>query len=756
MERLSDEQLAALTPKFKYRLAKGETLEDLLPEAFAAICEADYRILGKKPYDVQILGAIALHYGYLAEMNTGEGKTLVATMPLYLNALTGKSTILVTTNGYLVVRDAEEMGQVYNFMGMSVATGTREDDEQLTNDEKKIIYSADIVYTTHGAVGFDYLFNNLVVTAEDRFMREFNYIIIDEADSVLLDSASTPLVISGSPRVQSNLYDMADFFVTTLMEDEDYIREDKDVWFTEEGIARAEKYFQIDNFYAAEHFELNRHVFLALKAHVIMEMEKDYVIAKDGELFLLDNGSGRMMPGVKIRGGLHQAIEVKEGVEPSQETRSMASITFQNLFRMFPKMAGMSGTISNAADELYDVYGKETVIIPPNKPLRREDRPDLYFKDIESQYLEAIENAIQVHKTGQPVLIVAGTIHDTEMISRVLIEENVPHNVLNANNAYWEASIIKEAGQKGAVTVATSMAGRGTDIKLGEGVDLLGGLAVIGIGRLDNVRLERQARGRAGRQGDPGFSRFYVSLEDEVVKKTNPKVQKRYIEEGKRISDRKLKRLINSAQKTNEESGISARQHATDYDQVLRVQRKLMYDTRNDLLDGGTLAVSVIIDIARNNIHDFLGQNKEVSRSALTRYILDNLSYQLDDNIPDTILGKTRKEAVENYLVAYVRRGLKEQQRKLKTKANMDEFVRLVTLKAIDQAWIEQVDYLQQLQSAISGRASTQRDMLHEYQNEAYSSYHKMVDKIHGDIVRFILLSTVSLDEEGAVQYVLP
>ena len=587
MKKQSDEELSGLTLKFKERLAKGETLDAILPEAYAAICEADARILEKRPYDVQVIGAIALHQGYLAEMNTGEGKTLVATMPLYLNALTGKSTILVTTNEYLAKRDADEMGQVYRFMGLSVCAGVSDKpDERMTNKEKKQIYDADIVYTTHGVLGFDYLFNNLVTAAEERFMRELYYVIIDEADSVLLDSAQVPLVISGSPRVQSNLYELCDFFVTTLVAGVDFEKEDRKVWLTKEGVRQAEHFFEIDNFYASEYFEINRHVILALRAHALFEKEKEYVVSNNGEIILLDGGSGRMMPGVKLRGGMHQALEVKEKLKLSNENRSVASITYQNLFLLFEKMAGMSGTIADAAEELRDVYQEDVIVIPPNCPVKRTDYPDLYFRDAGSQFTAAIDKVLAIHKRKQPVLVVVSSIAETELVSKILVSKKIAHSVLNANNAYWEAEIIKEAGQMGAVTVATSMAGRGTDIKLGDDVRKLGGLAVIGIGRMANIRQERQARGRAGRQGDPGFSQFYVSLEDEVVERIGESYIEKYVEGKKRIRDRKLRKVINSSQSIGEEFAIQSRKQAMEYDRVLENQRNLIYDMRDALLDG--------------------------------------------------------------------------------------------------------------------------------------------------------------------------
>lgn len=755
MEALSDEELSHLTIEFKERLAEGESLDDILPEAYAAICEADGRILGKFPYDVQVIGAIALHQGYLAEMNTGEGKTLVATMPLYLNALTGKSTILVTTNEYLVLRDSEEMGQVYQFMGLTVAAGVHaKPEERFSNEEKKEVYAADIVYTTHSTFGFDYLLNNLVTTAEDRFMRELYYVIIDEADSVLLDSAQTPLVISGAPRVQSNLYELADFFVTTLIEGRDYEKEEKKVWLTEEGIKYAESFFQIDNFYGKEFFEINRHVILALRAHVLFEIEKEYMISKDGELQLLDGGSGRMMPGVKLRGGQHQALEVKEKLEISKENRSVASITYQNLFLLFPKMSGMSGTISDASEELLNVYGAKVVVIPPNCPVCRKDLKDIYFRDVEQQFEKAIETAVKIHNTGQPVLIVVSTIGETELVSKLLIEEKIPHSVLNANNAFWEADIIKEAGQMNAVTVATSMAGRGTDIQLGEGVKELGGLAVIGIGRMDNIRQERQARGRAGRQGDPGVSCFFVSIQDEIVRRSGSAKIEKYIEKKRHIRKGKLKKIINLAQKTGEEFAVLSRKQAMDYDQVMQRQRELIYATRDYLLDGEVMEYKKLIDIAKDNISHFIESEENLDVQAVCGYILDNISYQLNDDV--SRMNVSDAKSVKKHLLRRVRQELVEQEDRLGSKEQMNDFMRIATLRAIDDAWVEQVDYLQQLQVAVSGRSTAQRNPVFEYQQEAFESFQKMEQTILKNIMRNILLSNVYIDAEQKFHVLLP
>lgn len=754
---MTDEQLADMTRVFRERLAQGVSLDELLPEAYAVICEADYRILGKFPYDVQILGGIALHQGYLAEMNTGEGKTLTATMPLYLNALTGKSTILVTTNEYLVLRDAEEMGQVYSFMGLTVAAGVRaRQDEKISNDEKREIYNADIVYTTHSALGFDYLFNNLVTSAEDRFMREFYYVIIDEADFVLLDSAQTPLVISGAPRVQSNLYEMADFFVKTLEEDRDYEVEEKKVWLTDQGVRYAEQYFGIDNFYGREYFEINRHVTLALRAHMLFAKEKEYVVAENEEIRLLDSGSGRMMPGVKLRGGQHQALEVKEHLKVSQENRSVASVTYQNLFLLFPKMAGMSGTIADASDELRDVYGVDVLVVPPNCPVIRKDLPDRVFQDADSQFRAAIDAACEVHSTGQPVLLVVSTIAETELVSRLLTNQKIPHNVLNANNAFWEADIIKEAGQMNAVTVATAMAGRGTDIKLGEGVEELGGLAIIGVGRMNNIRQERQARGRAGRQGAPGNSRFYISLEDEIVTDYGAPYIRKYMEKGRHFSKGRIHRLICNAQKLCEESAVLSRRQALNYDEVMQKQRQLIYSMRDELLDGGRIGKERLMQIAENNIQTFVGGfsgKQPVSRQAVSRYLLDNISYRMDD-ISDSVL--QGKESVAQYLRKQVEAALQEQESRIGDDETMEEFVRVATLRALDDAWVEEVDYLQQLQSAVAGRTSAQRNPVFEYRKDALESFGQMEQTVVRNVMRNILLSEVSYDAEGRMQILFP
>lgn len=748
VKNLSDYELKNKTNEFKRRLSAGETTEDILPEAFAVCCEADYRVLGMFPYDVQILGGIALHLCYLCEMNTGEGKTLTATMPLYLNGLTGKSTILVTANEYLAIRDAEEMGQVYEFLGLSVKAGvSRDTNEHLNNDQKKEIYAADIVYTTHGSLGFDYLLNNLVHSKEDRFMRELYYVIIDEADSVLLDSASMPLVISGSPRVQSNLYGITDFFVTTLVEDEHYIVEDNKVWLTDKGIEYAQRYFRIENLYSKENFDVLRHVVLALRAHYLMDKDVDYVVTDSGEIVLLDKSTGRKMNGMKLRGGSHQAIEEKERLKLSQEQRSVASITYQNLFNLFPKMSGMSGTIADGKDELLEVYHKQVVVIPPNKPMARKDLPDKYFKTSEEQFDAVIQETVRRHKTGQPVLLIASLISDTEMLSKLLVQENIEHSVLNANNAFWEAEIIKEAGQKNVVTVATSMAGRGTDIRLGSGVKELGGLCVLGIGRMNNTRDERQARGRAGRQGEPGVSIFYTSLEDDVCEILGDDFLEKYIEKDKHISKRRIKKLINKSQKIKSESSVFQRKNAVDYDSVMQRQRTIMYKTRNDLLDGKSLDENYLLSICEDNIKDFVKSNKKLDSYAVHRYVLDNLSYRLQEMDEST---KNQKD----YLIQYSKMAFNTKKKSIGDR--FSEYCRLCTLRALDDGWVEEVDYLQQLQAAISGRSSAQRNLLFEYQREARISFEDMEKSIKKAMIRNILLGEVSFGKDNEMIILYP
>lgn len=690
----------------------------------------------------------------------------------------GFGLMLVTTNEYLASRDGAEMGEVYNFMGLSCSYPDADDTKKQDDDEKRQFYSADIIYTTNGTLGFDFLFDNLVKKKEDRFLCDFHYVIIDEADSVLLDSAIMPLVISGVPRVQSNLYDVCDFFVTTLVEDIDYIEEDKAVWLTPKGVKFAESFFGISNFYGKENFEINRHVTLSLRAHKLLKNKKDYVVTDKKEVELFDGATGRLMHGVKLRGGQHQAIEAKEKVEISQEYRTVASVTFQNLFMMFDKMTGMSGTLMDAKDELFETYGKQVVKIPTNRPLKRVDRKDRYFKNGHDQFWTAVDDVIRLHETGQPVLVVLNSVTDTDLFSRLLIEKNIPHNVLNASNAFWEAQIIAGAGQLNAVTVATTMAGRGTDIKLGDGVKELGGLAVIGIGRMNNSRSERQARGRAGRQGDPGFSQYYVSLEDDIVGAEDDDKLQRYIDGKKRIGKRKIKRIVNQCQKLSVESEEMNRKKSLQYDQVLQRQRDLIYATRKKLLDGASVEQEKIVEIAKGNISDFVnhfdciqsnnkhgrrrGRKKDNDKntntqqytSMLNRYILDNISYKLDAGL--TLSDMQSAATVSDYLMLRVYQGLSRQRERIGDEEAYEQFVREATLKAVDDGWVELIDYLEQLKYAVAGRASAQRNVMFEYQNEAFESFLDTEKAVKCNIIRNILLSDVKIGKDGRLQVIYP
>lgn len=747
LKSYSDEKLKNQTIILKNRLKKGEKVTSVLVEAYAVVSEASARVLNMRPYDVQLLGAISLYFGYLTEMNTGEGKTLTATLPLYLNALTGKSTILVTANEYLACRDAKSMGPLFDFLGIHIGVGVKENTgEPLTNEQKKEIYNADIVYTTHAAIGFDYLLENLVTNKSDRFLRKFHYVIIDEADLVLLDSAQMPLVISGSPRVQSNMYETTDFLVSSLQKDEDYIVEEKKVWLTDKGVQKAENFFGVENLFEKKYFELTRHIILALRAHTLFVKGKDYIINDNNELLLIDAASGRLLPGVKLKGGQHQALECKEHVEITQENRSVAAITYQTLFRLFPKMAGMSGTLKEAKDELLRVYNKKIYIVPPNVPNKRIDLKDVFCTNTEEKFKYAIHETITRHQSGQPVLLVTSTIFDTEYISSILSNKGIAHSVLNANNTRWEAEIVKEAGQKNAVTVSTGMAGRGTDIRLGSGVKELGGLAVIGISRMKNSRLERQVRGRAGRQGDPGCSRFYVSLQDDVVLDMEGEENINRILEKGHVHHHKIRKIINKAQKTQAELLIAQRQRALDYDYIIHRQRQLIYDMRNELIDEKKMNENMIYKIIEENIRLFIKSLKSRSLQEVKRFILDNLSYSLYGGENKEILFDNKK--FKKYLLFVARHTYKEKKITLQSKRKESEYIRKCILKAIDDSWIEQVDYLQQLQFVVSGRASAQKNALFEFQKESLIAYKKMELLIKKNIMRNILLSTIHINED--------
>lgn len=737
MALLTDEELAAKTQEFKRRLTAGETLDDILVEAFAVVREADKRILGMFPYDVQVMGGIVIHQGNVAEMNTGEGKTLTATLPIYLNALSGQGVILVTTNSYLAKRDAEEMGKVYEFLGLTIRLPFADDEEEkITPKEKKEIYSADIVYTTNSGLGFDYLIDNLASSEEQKYMPEFNFVLVDEIDSVLLDSAQTPLVISGSPRVQSNFYGIIDTLMTTLVDGEDYIfkEEKKEVWLTNKGAKIAEKFLGIDNLYAEENNVLARHLVFALRAHTLFKRDKDYIIRKgekDQELVLLDQGTGRLMEMTKLQGGLHQAIEAKEHVKLSPETRAMASITYQSLFKMFNKISGMTGTGKVAEKEFIETYNMSVVRIPTNRPRQRIDYPDNLYITLPEKVYASLEYIKQYHAKGNPLLVFVGSVEMSQLYSSLLLREGIAHNVLNANNAAREAQIISESGQMGAVTVATSMAGRGTDIKLGKGVAELGGLIVIGTERMESQRIDLQIRGRSGRQGDPGMSKFFVSLEDDVIKKFGPSwVHKKYkdyqvqdMTQPEVLKGRKYRRLVEKAQHASDSAGRSARRQTLEYAESMNIQRDIVYKERNRLIDGSRDLEDVVVDIIERYTEE-VAADHYASRELLFHFIVTNISFHVKE-VPDYI-DVTDKTAVRSFMKQVIDKELSEKKELLNQHDLYEQFLRLSLLKAIDDNWVEQVDYLQQLSMAIGGQSASQKNPIVEYYQEAYAGFEAM------------------------------
>ncbi|HEU3314950.1 TPA: accessory Sec system translocase SecA2 [Streptococcus pneumoniae] len=762
MALLTDEELAAKTQEFKRRLTAGETLDDILVEAFAVVREADKRILGMFPYDVQVMGGIVIHQGNVAEMNTGEGKTLTATLPIYLNALSGQGVILVTTNSYLAKRDAEEMGKVYEFLGLTIRLPFADDEEEkITPKEKKEIYSADIVYTTNSGLGFDYLIDNLASSEEQKYMPEFNFVLVDEIDSVLLDSAQTPLVISGSPRVQSNFYGIIDTLMTTLVDGEDYIfkEEKKEVWLTNKGAKIAEKFLGIDNLYAEENNVLARHLVFALRAHTLFKRDKDYIIRKgekDQELVLLDQGTGRLMEMTKLQGGLHQAIEAKEHVKLSPETRAMASITYQSLFKMFNKISGMTGTGKVAEKEFIETYNMSVVRIPTNRPRQRIDYPDNLYITLPEKVYASLEYIKQYHAKGNPLLVFVGSVEMSQLYSSLLLREGIAHNVLNANNAAREAQIISESGQMGAVTVATSMAGRGTDIKLGKGVAELGGLIVIGTERMESQRIDLQIRGRSGRQGDPGMSKFFVSLEDDVIKKFGPSwVHKKYkdyqvqdMTQPEVLKGRKYRRLVEKAQHASDSAGRSARRQTLEYAESMNIQRDIVYKERNRLIDGSRDLEDVVVDIIERYTEE-VAADHYASRELLFHFIVTNISFHVKE-VPDYI-DVTDKTAVRSFMKQVIDKELSEKKELLNQHDLYEQFLRLSLLKAIDDNWVEQVDYLQQLSMAIGGQSASQKNPIVEYYQEAYAGFEAMKEQIRADMVRNLLMGLVEVTPKGEI-----
>ena len=762
MASLTDDELAGKTQEFKERLSTGETLDDLLVEAFAVVREADKRIIGMFPYDVQVMGGIVIHQGNVAEMNTGEGKTLTATMPIYLNALSGQGVMLVTTNDYLAKRDAEEMGPVYEFLGLTIRTPFPEDDEDLTPEDKREVYSADILYTTNSGLGFDYLLDNLASSEDKKYMPEFNFVIIDEVDAVLLDSAQIPLVISGSPRVQSNFYRIIDTLMTTLVEGQDYIfkEEKKEVWLTTMGARTAESFLGIDNLYSKKHSVLARHLTFALRAHTLFKRDKDYIIRKgekDEELVLVDQSTGRLLEMTKLQGGLHQAIEAKEQVPLSEETRAMASITYQSLFKKFKKISGMTGTGKVAEKEFLETYGMSVVKIPTNRKNQRIDYPDNLYVTLPEKVYASLDEIKYYHEKGNPLLIFVGSVEMSELYSSLLLREGIAHNVLNAHNVAREAQMIAESGRMGAVTVATSMAGRGTDIKLGPGVAELGGLVVIGTERMESKRIDLQIRGRSGRQGDPGLSKFFVSLEDDVIKKFGPSwVHKMYKDYtvSKQISPellegRRYRKLVEKAQKASDSSARSARSQTLEYAESMNIQREMVYSQRSRLIDGTEDLDGFVVDVLDEFIKKSLSNEQFESKEELYHFIVKNISF-LYHAVPQE-LDITDKDAIKRVLETTVQKSLEEKRTLLEIHDFFSDFQRLALLKAIDDNWVEQVDYLQQLTFAIGGQSAAQKNPIVEYYQEAYHGFEEMKRQVKKDMVRNLLLSRVDISPKGEI-----
>lgn len=769
MAGLSDADLRKKTQEFKERLAAGETLDDILPEAYAVVREADKRVLGMFPYDVQVMGAIVLHEGNVAEMATGEGKTLTATMPLYLNALSGQGAMLVTTNTYLALRDAQEMGQVYRFLELTIEAAVVADEaENLTPKQKRLIYQADIVYTTNSALGFDYLIENLAENKDSQYLSPFNYVIIDEIDSILLDSAQVPLVISGAPRVQSNFYSIMDTFITTLKEEEDYHYDDEknEVWLTSKGILAAESFLDLEHLFSKENQELVRHLNLALRAHKLYKKDKDYVVRqgdKEAEVVLLDRSTGRLLEMTRLQGGQHQAIEAKEHVKLTEETRAMASITYQNLFRLFRKISGMTGTGKVVESEFMETYSMSVIKIPTNQPVIRQDLPDQLYQTLPEKVFASLDEVKQYHAQGNPLLIFTGSVEMSEIYSSLLLREGIAHNLLNANNAAREAQIIAESGQKGAVTVATSMAGRGTDIKLGPGVADLGGLVVIGTERMENQRIDLQIRGRSGRQGDPGISKFFISLEDDLLRKWGPDWLKKFYKDYSteevqqhpvQLGQRRFSRLVAKAQRTSESSAKMSRRMTLEYAQCMKIQREITYAERNRLIQAEERIDEEISRVLSQVIHQAAYEQSYGTRADLYRFILDHFSYHAERIPYDFDIYSPEK--IAELLQDIAEQELQAKKAYLKSDKLFTHFQRVSVLKAIDENWVEQVDYLQQLKTALSGQHFSMKNPLVEYYQEAYDGFEYMKERMKQQIVKNLLMSELALNPKGEVIMYFP
>ena len=744
MSKLTDEELKNKTVEFKERLANGETLDDILVEAFATVREASWRVLQMKHYREQLIGGIVLHQGRIAEMKTGEGKTLVATLPAYLNALSGNGVHIITVNDYLAKRDMEWMGQIYNFLGLSTGVIVHE----LTNDQRREAYGSDITYGTNNEFGFDYLRDNMVIYKEERVQRQLNFCIVDEVDSILIDEARTPLIISGAGEKSTEFYKVADYFVKTLREEEDYTidEEANAVMLTDAGVEKAERAFKLDNYADADNMALQHYVTQALKANYSMRRDKDYMV-KDGEVIIVDEFTGRLMEGRRYSDGLHQAIEAKEGVKIARESKTLATITFQNYFRMYNKLSGMTGTALTEENEFREIYGLDVIVVPTHRPVQRVDNADLVFKNEKGKFNAIVEDIIETHKTGQPILVGTVSIEKSEELSKILKKRGIPHQVLNAKYHEQEAEIISHAGELGMVTIATNMAGRGTDIKLGEGVVEVGGLKIIGTARHESRRIDNQLRGRSGRQGDPGSSTFYISLDDDLMRifgsdKIQSVVDKIGLEEDDAIENKIITKQIENAQKKVEGNNFNIRKTLLGYDDVMNMQREVIYKQRAQVLEGEDLKDQILnmtSDVISNAVLSHLngveGDDVEVEMKKLIAY-LDDICVPDNRVTVEELMKITNDEIIEKYknIATEIYNGKEEEFGSEK----MREIERVILLRTVDSKWMNHIDNMDHLKQGMGLRAFKQQDPVQAYQMEGSQMFDEMIQGIKTDTVKYI------------------
>lgn len=747
MTNLTDQELKHKTIEFRERLQKGETLDDIMPEAFAVAREAAKRVIGEYPYFCQLEGALVLHRGDIAEMKTGEGKTLTSVMAVYLNALEGRGVHVVTVNEYLAERDSNWMGEIHRFLGLTVGLNLR----QLSPAQKRAAYECDVTYTTNSELGFDYLRDNMVTRVEDRVLRELNCAFVDEVDSILIDESRTPLIISGGEKQTANLYIQADRFVKKLKKDSDYEIDikGKNINLSEEGIAKAEKSFGIENLYAIEHTNLVHHINQALKANYIMMNDVEYVV-EDDEVIIVDQNTGRKMPGREYSDGLHQALQAKEGISIKQESTTLATITYQNFFRLYNKLAGMTGTAKTEEEEFLSIYNMRVVEIPTNRPIARIDHPDLVFGSKKAKYNALIDEVIELHEKGQPVLVGTISVETSELLSKYLKSRHIKHEVLNAKNHAREADIIALAGKKGSVTIATNMAGRGTDIKLDDEVKALGGLAVIGSERHESRRIDNQLRGRSGRQGDPGFSRFYVSLEDELmVRFGSERMQQMFSMLGDdAIENKSITKAISSAQKRVEGTNFDIRKTLLDYDDVLRQQRETIYEQRNFILENDDIH-AIVNDMYRRVVNRVIENN--VMNNAKKPYINDegyhNILKQLniDEGFENNLIDKN----IDEVKTLVFDKTWSDYEHKIEpVRKEIQEHEKVVVLRTIDRAWVNHIDLMDKLRNGIHLRSYAQDNPLQAYVHEGFEMFEEMMNTISYDVVQICINLKIVFEAE--------